>query len=185
MFSTMSLESFQIHIAVEADRAARAFVLDQPALIHRQNLRMLPGQPDGRRGCRRGQNDFNPRFAQQVHHALEPGEVVFAFLRLAEPPGKLSHADDVNAGGLHQFHVMFPCGFGFLAGSAVWENPLFGMIIDTEIHSVLSRCGLFLSRDNAAAVQWKNGRVRPFILRFFPAVLSWSEKESGSCSLPA
>src|ERR1039458_8728711 len=103
---------------------------------------MLLGQPHGRRGGGSGQDHFNARLAQQVHHPLEPAEVVFALLRLAEPPGKLSHAHDVDAGGLHQLHVALPSGFRFLAGSSVWEDPLLWMIIYAEIHNVLPRCGL-------------------------------------------
>ena len=56
-----------------------------------------------------------PALPEQVHDSLEPGEIVFALLRLAEPPGELAHADDVDARGLHQLDVALPGGFGVLA----------------------------------------------------------------------
>ena len=88
------------HIAVETNGAAGAFVLYQPALVHRQNLRMLFRQPDrgGRRRC--GQHDFDAGLAEHVHDSLQPVKFVFAFDRLAESPGELTHPDDIDTGHL-------------------------------------------------------------------------------------
>src|SRR5207253_6692080 len=43
-----------------------------------------------------------------------------------------------------EFRVTFPGSFRFFRCSSVWVNPLFGMIIDTEIHNMSFRVRPFL-----------------------------------------
>ena len=46
-------------VAVQTDRAARAFVFDQAVFVERQNFGMFFGEPDGRRGGGRAEHDLD------------------------------------------------------------------------------------------------------------------------------
>ena len=78
-----------VGVAVQADGAARAFVLDQAVLVEGQNLRMLLRQPDRRRGGGRAEHHLDVVFAHDVHHAAQPGEIIFAVLASRTCPRKI------------------------------------------------------------------------------------------------
>ena len=130
------------NVAVEADGAARAFVLDQAVLVERQNFRMFFGQPDGRRGGGRAENDLDVVLRHDVHHAAQPEEIVFAFFGFAEAPGKFADADDVDAGLGHQFGIVFPSALGVVGGAGVREDPLLRIIINAKKHNLNSRASI-------------------------------------------
>ena len=127
-----------INVAVQADGAARAFVLDEAAFVHRAGFPDVFGEPDGRRGGGRAEHDLNAVVAQNIHHALEPVEIEFAVLLFAQAPGEFADADDVEAGGAHELGVLHPLRFGIFGGAAVREDPLFRVIINAEIHKFSS-----------------------------------------------
>ena len=126
-------------VVVEANRAARAFVLDQTALVERQNFRMFFGQPDGRRGGGRAEDDLDVVLLHDVHHAAQPEEIVFALFGFAEAPGKFADADDVDAGLGHQLGIAFPSALGVVGGAGVREDPLLRIIINAKKHNLNSR----------------------------------------------
>ena len=77
---------------------------------------------------------WNAVFAQHVHHALEPVEIELAVLGLAQAPGEFADADDVEAGGGHELGVAPPLRLGVFSRATEGEDPLFGIIINAEIH---------------------------------------------------
>ena len=123
--------------AVETDGAARATMFNAAMFVERKNFRMLFGEPDRRRGRGRGQHDLNARFAENIHHPLEPVEIEFTFLRFAKSPGEFAETYNIDARLDHEFGVMLPRSLGVFVGAAVWEDPLFGMIINAKIHMVI------------------------------------------------
>src|SRR5882672_6030261 len=126
-------------IAVQADGAAGAFALGDAALIQGQYFRMFFREPDGWSGGWSGQDDFDAGLAEDIHDPLEPSEIALAFFRLAKSPGKFAEANHIDTGLDHQFGVTLPGSFGVLGRASVRVNPLFGMIIDAEIHKLLFR----------------------------------------------
>ena len=128
-----------IDIAVQTNGAARAFVFDVAVFVERENLRIFLGEPDGRGGGGRGQHHLNAVFAHHVHHALEPAKIILAVFGFAKPPGKFADADDVEAGSNHELRVLLPLGLGIFRRAAEGEDPLFGVVINAEIHSFFSR----------------------------------------------
>ena len=113
---------------------------------------MFLGQPNGRRGGRRGQHDLDTGLAQQIHRPSQPAKIKFAFLRFAQAPREFAHADHVDARLLHQFGVMFPGGFGLIGGAAIRIDPLLRIIIDAEIHMWSFRVRPLLHSKNFQAV---------------------------------
>src|SRR5205814_1607349 len=147
-----------INIAVHAVGTARALMLDQAALVDRENLRMLFGQPDGRSGCGSAQHDFNARFAHDVHGPAQPAKVVLPLLPLANSPGKLAHTDDVDPGGEHQVGIALPSGFGLLSTAVVRKDPMFGIVISSEIHRLIG----WVHRHSKMAMEMRNSKTRLF-----------------------
>ena len=78
---------------------------------------MLVGHPGGNGIGGRAQDHLDAGLAHGVDHAVHPGVVELAVLRLPQAPGGLAHADHVEAGGLHQGHIFFQAGS---LGSGSW-----------------------------------------------------------------
>ena len=127
-----------IDIAVQTNRSPRAAVFDAAGFIHGQNLRMRLRKPRGRSSGGRAENDLNFVFAQHIHHALKPAEIKLTIRRFAKTPGKFADADDVEAGGSHKFRIALQLRLGIFGGATKGEDPLFGIIINAEIHKVPS-----------------------------------------------
>ena len=127
------------NVVVEANGAARAFVLDPAVLVDRQNFRMFFGQPDGRRGGGCAENDFDVVLRHDVHHAAQPEKIVSVLFGFAESPGEFADADNVDAGLEHQFSIAFPSALGVVGGAGVREDPLLRIIINAKKHNLNSR----------------------------------------------
>src|ERR1051325_7876726 len=123
-----------IGFGVKADCTAGAFVAHQAAFIDRENLRMLFGEPDGRRSGRSGEHDLDAGFAEDIHYPAEPTEITFAFFRFANAPGEFTDTNDIDAGRSHHLRITFPGGLRISGGTAIRVNPLLRMVINTEIH---------------------------------------------------
>src|SRR5205823_4423577 len=105
---------------------------------------MLFGQPDWWGSRWRRQHHLDAGFAHDVHHATEPAKIRLLRFRFADAPDELSHARDIHAGLRHQLSIPLPRRFGIFGSAAVRVNPLFRMIINTEIHKLCAFvCGRF------------------------------------------
>ncbi len=131
-----ALRKVPVNIAVQTGGAPRAFTKGLAGFINRQNLRMFFGEPDGRRGGGRAENDLDAGLPHEVHDAPEPLEIILALFALAQAPGEFAHADDVHAGGEHQLHVAFPAGLRLLRGACVRPDPMLRIIIYAKIHNL-------------------------------------------------
>ena len=69
-----------------------------------------------------------------AHDTLEPVEIRICRLPIRKAPGEIAHADSVHASFNHPFSVLFPLCFGIIGGATVRKDPLFRIIIDSEIH---------------------------------------------------
>ena len=123
-----------IDAAVHAIGLARALVLEQATLVEREDFRMLSCQPDGRGGGRGAEHDLDAGVGHDIHCPLHPGEIVFAFLRFVQAPGKLAHAHHVDPGGDHQLGIALPAGLRFFWSASVRIDPMLRIIISAEIH---------------------------------------------------
>ena len=117
-------------------------MFDDALFVEWENFGIFFGKPDRGRGGGRGQDDLDSRPAHDVHHPLEPAEIVFAILRFAQAPGEVTYADDINAGLNHELGILFPLRFGILGCSSVRKYPLFRIIIDAKIHILVARTAL-------------------------------------------
>jgi hypothetical protein len=107
-------------------------------LVQRQNFGMLFGQPDGRRGGGRAEDNLDVVMLHDVHDPAQPEEIIFAFFGFANAPGKFTDPDHIDAGLGHQFGVAFPCALGVVSGAAVREDPLLRIIVNAKKHNLAS-----------------------------------------------
>src|SRR5262245_79309 len=94
-------------------------------------------QPERRSGGRCAKDNLDSSLAHDVHGAVQPVEVVLAFLAFAYAPGEFTHADDIDSRGRHQFGVLGPAGFGVFGRAREGIDPMFGIIISSEVHKLL------------------------------------------------
>ncbi len=123
-------------VAAQTDRAARSLVFDPAMLVEREDFRMFFGEPEGWRGGRRADDDFDAVLAHDVHDAAQPEEIIFAFFGFAEAPGKFADADNVDAGLDHQHGIAFPSTLGIVGGAGVGKDPVFGIIVSAKKHNL-------------------------------------------------
>src|SRR5262245_5599059 len=141
------------HVAVQTNRAARAFVFDQTGLVNWKNLRVSSGEPNwwSCGGC--GEHDLNASLAEDVHHSFQPAEIIFAIFLFAKAPDELPYPNHINAGTLHQLGVAFPSAFGVVLRASVRINPLLRVIINAEIHINPFACGRFSYSRNSVTLR--------------------------------
>jgi hypothetical protein len=70
-----------------------------------ENLRMLVRHPCGNGIRGRAEDDLDSGLAHRVHNAVHPCILKSAVLGLPQAPGGFAHANDVQAGSLHQGNV--------------------------------------------------------------------------------
>ena len=137
---------------------------------------MFLRQPDGGSGRRGGENHLDAGVAHDIHDPFEPGEVKLAVLGFAEAPAEVGQADDVDARLHHQFSIVIPLRFGIFSSAAVGEDPVFGIVIDAEIHKLVARWrSLPHSNDIHLPLQFKSAarsaRGRDHLTQLFGKVL--------------
>ena len=71
---------------------------------------MLVGHPCGNGIGWRAEDDLDAGLAHGVDDAVHPRVVELAVFGLPQAPGGLAHADDIEAGGLHQGDVFVEAG---------------------------------------------------------------------------
>src|SRR5262245_19718149 len=126
-----------VHIAVHAVGASCALMSFQAAIVDGKDFGMAFGEPQWRGGRGRAKDNFNSSFAHDVHGPAEPFKIVLAFLAFANAPGELTHANDVDSSSRHQFGVLSPASLGVLGRARVGIDPMFGIIISSEVHRLL------------------------------------------------
>ena len=111
--------------ALSEHRGARAPRLPtsrpQPVtrVVHRQDLRVGPRQPRGRRCRGGGQVHRDPAGVEQAEHLVEPAEVEGPLARLQEGPGEDCDRGERDAGLTHEPYVLRPD----------LSRPLFGVVV--------------------------------------------------------
>ena len=63
-------------------------------------------KPDGRRGSTNVENHLNPRLVHLLQNLIEPGELKLPLRRLEGIPGEVAHANQGEAGLLHQRNIL-------------------------------------------------------------------------------
>ena len=100
-------------------------------LIDAQGLGIFGGEPRGRRGGGRAEDDADVMFGGEGDGAVEPAEVVVALGRFHGAPGKFADAHDVDVGGFHEREVFVPLRLGPLLGipgGAEEQRRLIGVV---------------------------------------------------------
>ena len=124
----------QVERVLAEDRAGGTPVLARarPAyvavLVAPQHLGVLLGEPHRRRCGGGGQVDGDAGLAELVDDAVQPIEVVYAFLRLDLGPREDGDGHDVDAGLGHQADVLVPDLLGPLVGVVVAAVPDAGLL---------------------------------------------------------
>ncbi len=98
---------------------ARHVIVAAPAMrglpaifVYGKRVRVFLREPRRRRGGRRANHHRQVVVCGQLDSALQPAQAEGALARLQVGPGKFGHADDGEAGGAHQSHVISPALFG-------------------------------------------------------------------------
>ena len=71
---------------------------------------MLVGHPRGNGVGRRAEDDLDAGLAHGIDDAIHPRVIELAVFGLPEAPCGLAHANDVEAGGLHEGDIFFEAG---------------------------------------------------------------------------
>ena len=103
-----------------------------------------PGRHD-RRG--RADDHFDIVFLGQLQPAIEPVELVLPFLRLEQHPGKLGHADDVEARLLHHLEIGLPALL----------RPMLGIVVGADVDAAVFGKQILLLRGSLGETGRSNG----------------------------
>ena len=95
---------------------AVAVLVGAAVFFNAEGFGILGGEPGGRRGGGRSDDDGDVVTGSCVNRALKPVEIVLAFGGFEFGPGEFADADEADVGGFHEGEVGVPAGFGPLLG---------------------------------------------------------------------